>query len=330
MNNFWTSPTFNLLSILVALIALVFIGLKYGSTVKDKKLHLCYICGICIFLIIELATYICIQSDHSVEIISYISFASTLSSLILSVVAIIYAIVSNNKGEVQYGKIDSASSKITESVSEFSKKSEELTQGLSDVLSRLDEVRSISIETRERVYKMNGDEFINPKNSQSNIKQNLPSSSNVKVNENQTEDSSAKEQAIDLTESINKASQDTIDRVVENFVNAGSFVGNLALLACIYSHDLNKPFNATDIFPPYNQDNGMYIFGYIIASTALGVIYAQNINGRFQVINYYALIKPLLEQNIQAYLTRPNDPAQPYNKEAYDFMRNYFDLPDKK
>lgn len=130
MNSFWTSPTFNLLSILVAIVAIVFIGLKYGTSLKDKRLHLGYICGICIFLIVELATYICIQSDHSVEIVSYISFASTLSSLILSVVAIIYAIVSNNKGEVQYGKIDTASSKISDSVSEFSKKSEELTQGL--------------------------------------------------------------------------------------------------------------------------------------------------------------------------------------------------------
>ena len=145
MNSFWTSPSFNLLSILVAIVAIVFIGLKYGTSLKDKRLHLGYICGICIFLIVELATYICIQSDHSVEIVSYISFASTLSSLILSVVAIIYAIVSNNKGEVQYGKIDTASSKITDSVSEFSKKSEELTQGLSDVLTKLDEVKNISI-----------------------------------------------------------------------------------------------------------------------------------------------------------------------------------------
>lgn len=175
MDNFLTSPTFNLLSILVTITALVFIGLKYGSSLNDKKLHLCYICGICIFLIIELATYICIQSDHSVEIISYISFASTLSSLILSVVAIIYAIVSNNKGELQYGKIDSASSKITESVSEFSKKSKELTKGLSDVLIKLDEVKNISIETRDSVSQMNRAGLSNPKDAQSNIKQSLSS-----------------------------------------------------------------------------------------------------------------------------------------------------------
>ena len=250
MNSFWTSPSFNLLSILVAIVAIVFIGLKYGTSLKDKRLHLGYICGICIFLIVELATYICIQSDHSVEIVSYISFASTLSSLILSVVAIIYAIVSNNKGEVQYGKIDTASSKITDSVSEFSKKSEELTQGLSDVLTKLDEVKNISIETRDNVSQMNRAGLNNPKDSQSDIKQSL-SSDQV---DNTTTDEVEKEDGIDIEKQVveakNQASQDTIDRVVSGFVNMGSFVGNLSLLACVYSHDVNKPFNASDMERP--------------------------------------------------------------------------------
>lgn len=326
MNSFWTSPSFNLLSILVAIVAIVFIGLKYGTSLKDKRLHLGYICGICIFLIVELATYICIQSDHSVEIVSYISFASTLSSLILSVVAIIYAIVSNNKGEVQYGKIDTASSKITDSVSEFSKKSEELIQGLSDVLTKLDEVKNISIETRDNVSQMNRAGLNNPKDSQSDIKQSL-SSDQV---DNTTTDEVEKEDGIDIEKQVveakNQASQDTIDRVVSGFVNMGSFVGNLSLLACVYSHDVNKPFKASDIFPPSSQDNNMYIFGYIIASTALGVVTAQNINGKFQVINYYDRVKSLLEDNISAYISRTNDPSQPYNKEAYEFMRHYFEI----
>jgi len=325
MNNFWTSPTFNLLSILVAVIALVFIGLKYGTSLKDKKLHLCYICVICIFLIIELATYICIQSDHSAEIISYISFASTLSSLILSVVAIIYAIVSNNKGELQYGKIDSASSKITESVSEFSKKSKELTKGLSDVLIKLDEVKNISIETRDSVSQMNRAGLSNPKDTQSNIKQSLSSDQTDRTIDRSDKDGEGNIED-KITEARNQASQDTIDRVVSGFVNTGSFVGNLSLLACVYSRDVNKPFSASDIFPPSQQDNNMYIFGYIIASTSLGVVTAQNINGKFQVINYYDGIKLLLEENIRSYISRSNDPAQPYNKEAYEFMCQFFGI----
>ena len=37
MNSFWTSPTFNLLSILVTIIAIVFIGLKYGLVCTKGK-----------------------------------------------------------------------------------------------------------------------------------------------------------------------------------------------------------------------------------------------------------------------------------------------------
>ena len=325
MNNFWTSPTFNLLSILVAVIAIVFIGLKYGASLKDKKLHLCYICGICLFLIIELATYICIQSDHSAEIISYIYFASTLSSLILSVVAIIYAIVSNNKGELQYGKIDSASSKITESVSEFSKKSKELTKGLSDVLIKLDEVKNISIETRDSVSQMNRAGLSNPTDAQSDIKQSLSSDQIDGTMDRRDQDGEGNEES-SIAKAMNQASQDTIDRVVSGFVNTGSFVGNLSLLACVYSRDVNKPFSASDIFPPSQQDNNMYIFGYIIASTSLGVVTVQNINGKFQVINYYDRIKLLLEENIKSYISRPNDPAQTYNKDAYEFMCQFFGI----
>lgn len=322
MNSFWTSPTFNLISILVAIIAIFFIGLKYGSSLNNKKLHLYYICGICIFIIIELSTYICIQSDHSVEIISYVSFASTLSSLILSVVAIIYAIVSNNKGEVQYGKIDSASSRITDSVSEFSTKSEELTQGLNKVLSKLDEVKNISIETRESVSQMNRAGLNNPKDSQSDITHSLSSDEiNDEVKDEQNIDVEKK-----IIETRNQVSQETIDKVVSGFVNVGSFIGNLSLLACVYSRDVNKPFNAQDIFPPSMQDNNMYIFGYITAATALGVVTAQNINGKFQVINYYESIKPLLEENLRNYISRTNDPAQPYNKEAYEYMLQFFGL----
>lgn len=239
-------------------------------------------------------------------------------------VAIIYAIVSNNKGEVQYGKIDTTSSKIMDSVSEFSKKSEELTQGLSDVLTKLDEVKNISIETRDNVSQMNRAGLNNPKDSQSDIKQSL-SSDQV---DNTTTDEVEKEAGIDIEKQVveakNQASQDTIDRVVSGFVNMGSFVGNLSLLACVYSHDVNKPFNASDISS--SQDNNMYIFGYIIASTALGVVTAQNINGKFQAINYYDRVKSLLEDNISAYISRTNDPSQPYNKEAYEFMRHYFEI----
>lgn len=269
MESFLTSQTFNLIVILFSIITIAYLGLKYGKTVQGKKLHICYICGICILVIIELITYICVNNGNSTDIISYISFASTLSSLLLSVVAIIYAIVSNNKGEVQYAKIDAASDRISQSVNIFSIRSEKLSSDINSILLKLEEVKSISTDTREAIISGSGENFNNQE--QANTTQNL------------------------------------VDNIVNNYISYGSFIGNLSLLACVYSKELNIPFNADDILLPDSQANSMYIFGYIIASSALGIVTAQNINNKFQVIGFYQTIKPLLIKNLIDYIKKTED-----------------------
>ena len=264
---------------------------SYGKTVQGKKLHICYICGICILVIIELITYICVNNGNSTDIISYISFASTLSSLLLSVVAIIYAIVSNNKGEVQYAKIDAASDRISQSVNIFSIRSEKLSSDINSILLKLEEVKSISTDTREAIISGSGENFNNQE--QANTTQNL------------------------------------VDNIVNNYISYGSFIGNLSLLACVYSKELNIPFNADDILLPDSQANSMYIFGYIIASSALGIVTAQNINNKFQVIGFYQTIKPLLIKNLIDYIKKTEDiNAREYNQNTYNHMKSFFSIKD--
>ena len=256
-----------------------------------QKLHICYICGICILVIIELITYICVNNGNSTDIISYISFASTLSSLLLSVVAIIYAIVSNNKGEVQYAKIDAASDRISQSVNIFSIRSEKLSSDINSILLKLEEVKSISTDTREAIISGSGENFNNQE--QANTTQNL------------------------------------VDNIVNNYISYGSFIGNLSLLACVYSKELNIPFNADDILLPDSQANSMYIFGYIIASSALGIVTAQNINNKFQVIGFYQTIKPLLIKNLIDYIKKTEDiNAREYNQNTYNHMKSFFSIKD--
>ena len=104
METILNSDILKLFVVLLAIIAIVFLFLKYRKDDERPKIHMYYISGLCIFIILELVTYICVNNDNATDIVSYISFASTISSLFLSVVAIIYAIVSNNKGEAQYQK----------------------------------------------------------------------------------------------------------------------------------------------------------------------------------------------------------------------------------
>lgn len=84
-----------LLSILLAIVALFYIGVKNKPTNgMSRSIHLWYICGIVTFVIVELITYIVVGNSDARNIMDNISFASTLSSLILSVLAIFMTVLS--------------------------------------------------------------------------------------------------------------------------------------------------------------------------------------------------------------------------------------------
>ena len=226
--DFFISDTFKLVTVLIAIIVIVALFLWFGNDKVHSKIHTYYISGISVFIIIELITYICMSSSYSSDIVSYISFAATISSLFLSVVAIIYAIVSNNKGEVQYQKIDNASDRIAISVDKFSKISDEMSDDIYTIISKLEEIKTISSETKNVV------------------------SANSRTNPNT------------LTGTIDA------DTLIDGYIQYGSYLGNLSLLACAYSFNTKKPFSINNLF----KDNASYCYAYIMASTALGVVHA--------------------------------------------------------
>lgn len=84
-----------LMSILLAIVALFYIGVKNKPTNgMSKNIHVWYICGIATFVIVELITFIVVGNADAQNIMDNISFASTLSSLILSVLAIFMTVLS--------------------------------------------------------------------------------------------------------------------------------------------------------------------------------------------------------------------------------------------
>lgn len=96
MVELFNSDFAKLISVLLALIALFYIGMKHRPVNgTSKSIHLWYISGISIFLIVELITCIVVNNIDAQNIMNYISFASTLSSMILSVLAIFIIAASN-------------------------------------------------------------------------------------------------------------------------------------------------------------------------------------------------------------------------------------------
>lgn len=141
MDKLINSGILTLSVILLAIVAIIFLFLKYRQNDEKGKVHIYYISGLLIFIIIELITYVCVNNNNTDQIVDYISFASTISSLFLSVVAIIYAIVSNNQGEAQYQKIDKVSDRISISVDKFLSMSESLSQKIIYISSQLEDVK---------------------------------------------------------------------------------------------------------------------------------------------------------------------------------------------
>lgn len=95
MVEFFNTDFMKLLAILLAIVSLFYIGVKNKPTNgMSKSIHMWYICGISAFVIVELITFIVMGNADAQNIMNNISFASTLSSLILSVLAIFMTVLS--------------------------------------------------------------------------------------------------------------------------------------------------------------------------------------------------------------------------------------------
>lgn len=275
--------------VLLAIVAIIFLFLKYRQNDEKGKVHIYYISGLLIFIIIELITYVCVNNNNTDQIVGYISFASTISSLFLSVVAIIYAIVSNNQGEAQYQKIDGASDRISISVDKFSLMSESLSGSIDSILSKLDEIKVISSETKNAV-------------SQNNQKRSTDSSSApVKIDEKNTK---------------------LMQMLVERYVKAGSFYGNIVLLACILSNETKLRFKTSDIVP----DSSAYLYGYIIASTALGVV-TTHVDDNYIIVDSVSpfLLKEMLLKDIKEYIEKSESGQKEFNENIFEKVKKLFE-----
>lgn len=264
MNTIWTSCTVRtaIIAAAVVLIVLFFLLLRRpmqrlvcancasASDVECERCkcchknklriwtHLYYILGYFAFIVVGLITYIVVGRGQPSALEKYISFAATFSSLILAVIAIIYAIVSNQKGAEQYGRITDAtvgisrvSGQLDASVEALASTSRTIEKSFSDMTRRLQRVEDITQET-QRVAHDAFDKMANGIGGDPAKKMNL--------------------------------------NVVE-FCKRSSFYGQCALLACVYAVKHQKDFSAVDLVP---TDKG-YLYGFLMAAKACGIVDAR-------------------------------------------------------
>ncbi len=308
MNNFCVqdliqSQLFHLIAMLICIGVVVWLFVRHytsrskeNSDAKEKLrlINTLYISGILVFIIIELVTALCMGNTKHAEILSFVSFAATLSSLIMSVVAIIFTIVSTKRGEEQYLKLGSASNKIHSALKSFKQETMEiettvdkfqnLSSGLTDGMNRiLDRINELDNKTTSFI---NGMSENSSKKSPSGTKEALTSI------------------------------------IVEHYVQYGSFNGNLALYACVLSNKKKQNFKLSDLWK--SSSEAQYRLAYIVSAIAMGVITGKVNREGCAISGYYEKLDVLLENDLKQYIKDCKDEKKDVCQKALDEIDAFF------
>lgn len=219
---------------------------------KIIKVHRNYIAGILGFAVIMLLTANYGKPGNCIY--EYLSFGSTITSLVLSILAIFVTVSSSSDLYKQFTRIDNATDtiknvsnqidgtleKLTATESNLQNTSNKISKQLDNIVEQIDE----RLKTRI-------------KETEGNISRQLAESMNV----------SSK-----IEEQIPQINQHIVDNLKKYFITTSSVNGLLALYACALSKEHGKMFELSDLFN-WNLD---YTFGFLIASLSIGIIYFTN------------------------------------------------------
>lgn len=303
------SRLFHLISMLICIGVVVWLlARRYSRSEngseksKIQTLNTIYISGILVFIIIELVTAICMGNASHADILSFVSFAATLSSLILSVVAIIFTIVSGNRGDAQYQKLDKVSEDVRTSLSKFSDKTSKMDQSIESFQSIAD---GLTKQMHDIYEKLSGIE--------------KPIS---EIREQMT----LNEQAGKVDGKQKDGVRESFKTRVENYISIGSYSGNLVLYACVLSKEKSKDFNMSEI--SNSGEDQAYKYGYLISSSAMGVL---SINAseerRIKVLYCHENLKGLLESAIKSFIDNsPDENTRKINNDQLNMIKRVFDV----
>ena len=263
-------PTVQLFLFLGAIVSLAWLVMKYltqqGSEAgKKPSIHLYYLIGIGALLLIELVTYILTGAgDVSRAIFDQISFASTISSILLSVIAIIYSIVSGSNGANLYVKTEEVSKQIGETLFDL--------RDLSTTVEKLEKIPDdIEKHLRELKEQMQRMEEISKQTSQQLNQEVTPKIDRLSEKVGGLVNGGDSSGARDL-----KGPSKERETIFRNYISRSSFYGGLMLLGCCYAGKKKKKIDLKEMISKILGEESIsilwYLLGYAIASSALGIL----------------------------------------------------------
>ncbi len=212
---------------------------------KIIKIHRNYIAGFLGFGIIMLLTA---QYGGTCEdFLTYLSFGSTLTSLVLSVLAIFVTVRSSFDLYKQYGTIKQVSEQIGESLRNLKTSETKIGEVSADISTQMERiVDEIEKRFNQRIDKNE----ITMRNLLDKDFTNTVSQGN----------------------NSQKNNQGVVDRI--NFLKESSTFGLYGLYACALSKEKSKPFELSDFFR--NFEDQAYIFGFLVAISSMGLLHFKN------------------------------------------------------
>ncbi len=278
--------------IIIALVVLS--GYRIKKQLKQSWHGYVFIASILTILAIIIFSYVFYGNR---DVLDFISLASALISIILAIVTIIYSFYTNGSSIGQAEKLQEAAEKVQNATISYSNSAESLQKNIHQILQTLLEVREYAEST------------------------------NNAVNGHNSNSISSDNSVISAIEGAKKSNTD-IDKFTKDYINAGSFIGNLGLLACVYAQTKGQKFNlssfnftSSDVFMPG------YICGYIIASSALGLVNATINNDEIHVTMVMENLQEKLEHMINEYINRKeNAGIKDANMKIYESIKKMFDI----
>ena len=263
--------TVQLFIVLGAIVIVAWLVMKYltrqgAGTDKKCNIHVYYLVGIGSLLLIELVTYILTgEEPASSAVFDQISFASTISSILLSVIAIIYSIVSGSNGANLYVKTEEVSKQIGETLSDL----KELGTTVEKLEKIPDDIEKHLRELKEQMQRM---EEISQQTSQQLNQEVTPKIDKILSEKvgglvNGGDSSGAR----DL-----KGPSKERETIFRNYISRSSFYGGLMLLGCCYAGKKEEKIDLKEMTSKIVGKESIsilwYLLGYAMASNALGIL----------------------------------------------------------
>lgn len=287
MNEILTPRILQTIIICCTIIILGLIGVSaYRVNKNNQRTWGSYIFSASILLVLAIVIFsYCFCKDR--DVLDFISLASALISIILAIVTIIYSYFTNSRSTGQIDRLNKAAEDVSKATISYENSAESLKKNIEKILYRIDAVEQ-------------------------------------KIDENSKLIISGATNA-----SINSIGVLHADKIVEGYVRSGSYFGNLALLASCLAAQHNNGIlslsNLNSVFDPQDKALLHYLWGYIISSSAVGVLQARIDGDNIEISNVYKTLQQNLEEVILTHIgNSPDDNAKEYNQKLFDNVKALF------